>query len=57
MVIIGDLDMPGILDIAGRIEKEVASSKKVVIKGAAHTVNMEKPDKFNKVVLEFLGKR
>jgi len=57
MVIIGDLDMPGILDIAGRIEKEVASSKKVVIKGAAHTVNMEKPDKFNKVVLEFLGKK
>ncbi len=57
MVVIGDLDMPGILDIAGRIENEVASSKKVVIKGAAHTVNMEKPEKFNKVVLEFLGKK
>ena len=56
MVVIGNLDMPGILDIAGRIEKEVAGSKKVVIKGAAHTVNMEKPEKFNSVVLKFLEK-
>jgi hypothetical protein len=55
--VFGDLDMPGILDIAGRIEKEVSGSKKVVIKGAAHSVNMEKPEKFNKVVLEFLGNR
>jgi 3-oxoadipate enol-lactonase len=56
LVIVGDLDMPGILEIAGRIDSEVKDSKKVVIKGAAHTLNMEKPEKFNKAVLEFLGK-
>ncbi len=56
LIVIGDLDMPGILEIAGRIEKEVAGSKKVVIKGAAHTVNMEKPEQFEKVVGVFLGK-
>jgi len=54
LVVVGDLDMPGIIDISNRIEKEVRGSKKVVIKGAAHTVNMEKPEKFNRVVMEFL---
>jgi pimeloyl-ACP methyl ester carboxylesterase len=54
LVVVGDLDMPGILDIAGRIDSEVKDSKKTVIKGAAHTVNMEKPEEFNKAVLEFL---
>ena len=56
LVVVGDLDMPGIIDISNRIEKEVKGSKKVVIKGAAHTVNMEKPEKFNRVVAEFLGR-
>jgi 3-oxoadipate enol-lactonase len=56
MVVIGNLDMPGILDIADRIEKQVPGAKKVVIKGAAHTVNMEKPEKFNSVVLKFMEK-
>ncbi len=56
LVVIGDLDMPGIIDIANRIEKEVAGAKKAVIKGAAHSVNMEKPEKFNRVVVEFLGR-
>lgn len=56
LVIVGNLDMPGILEIAGRIDSEVRDSKKVVIKGAAHTVNMEKAEKFNEAVLEFLGK-
>jgi pimeloyl-ACP methyl ester carboxylesterase len=56
LVVVGDLDMPGILDISNRIEKEVRGSRRFVIKGAAHTVNMEKPEKFNKVVMEFLAK-
>lgn len=56
LVVVGDLDMPGILDISHRIEKEVKGSRKIVIKGAGHTVNMEKPEKFNKAVMEFLGR-
>jgi pimeloyl-ACP methyl ester carboxylesterase len=55
LIVVGDLDMPGILEIAGMIEKDVAGAKKVVIQGAAHLVNMEKPEEFNRVVLEFLA--
>jgi pimeloyl-ACP methyl ester carboxylesterase len=55
LVVVGDLDMPGILEIASLIEKNVASAKKSVIRGAAHLVNMEKPKEFNQVVLDFLS--
>jgi len=56
LVIIGDQDMPGILEIGDLIERNVAGSKKVVFKGAAHMVNVEQPEKFAKIVLEFLRK-
>jgi 3-oxoadipate enol-lactonase len=56
LVIIGDQDMPGILEIGDLIEQNVAGSRKVVFKGAAHMVNVEQPEKFAKIVLEFLRK-
>jgi len=56
LVIVGDLDMPGILEIADMIEKNIPGSKKVVIKGGAHLVNMEKPREFNAAVFDFLSK-
>jgi pimeloyl-ACP methyl ester carboxylesterase len=49
-------DMPGILEIGDLIEKNAAGSRKAVIKGAAHIVNLEQPEKFAKIVLEFLRK-
>ncbi len=51
-----DQDMPGILEIGDLIERNVAGSRKVVFKGAAHMVNVEQPEKFAKIVLEFLRK-
>jgi pimeloyl-ACP methyl ester carboxylesterase len=30
-------------------------AKKVVIPGTAHHLNMEKPEEFNRAVLDFLG--
>ena len=54
VVIVGDLDMPDILDIANRIQKEVVGARKVVISGVAHMVNMEKPNEFNYAVVDFL---
>lgn len=54
LAIAGDLDMPDILDIVNRVDTYAENSQKVIIKGAAHMVNMEKPDIFNKLVLEFL---
>jgi len=54
-VIVADLDMPGILEIGNLIETKVPGAKKIVIQGAAHLVNMEKPAEFNKAVLAFLA--
>jgi pimeloyl-ACP methyl ester carboxylesterase len=36
------------------LERGIDGSKKVVIQGAGHMVNMEKPDIFNEAVLSFL---
>jgi len=55
LVVVGKVDMPGIHEIVDMIEKEVPGTRKVVIDGAAHMVNMEKPEEFNRVVLEFLS--
>jgi len=54
LAIYGDKDLQGIIDIANRIESEVKGSKKVVIKDAAHMVNMEYPDLFNETVANYL---
>jgi len=55
LAVVGDLDMPDILDIVDSIEKTVTGAKKVIVPGVAHMVNMEKPEEFNAIVLNFLG--
>ena len=56
LAILGGIDMPEIIDIVGRIEKEVPGARKAIFARAAHMVNMEEPERFNRVVLEFLGR-
>jgi pimeloyl-ACP methyl ester carboxylesterase len=54
LLILGELDMPDIFSIGELITSRVEGAEKVVIPGAAHMVNMEKPEEFNRAVLEFL---
>lgn len=54
LVIAGDHDVTDILGVADTLVTKIKGAKKEIIKGAAHHVNMEKPDEFNRVVLEFL---
>jgi 3-oxoadipate enol-lactonase len=54
LVIVGDQDLEEILTIAKTLEKGIAGAMKVVIPGTAHHPNMEKPEEFNRAVLEFL---
>jgi len=54
LVVVGELDMPDIHEIADLLLTADPNAEKVVIEGAAHMVNMEKPEEFNRVVLEFL---
>jgi pimeloyl-ACP methyl ester carboxylesterase len=55
LIIVGDQDVELILTIADTLEKGIAGAKKVMIPGTAHHLNMEKPEEFNQVVIEFLG--
>ncbi len=54
LIIVGDQDVELILKIADTLEKEITGAKKVLISGTAHHLNLEKPEEFNHVVIEFL---
>ena len=55
LLVLGDRDVPQIKATIATLEKGIKGSKSVVIKGAGHMVNMEKPDEFNRALLNFLG--
>jgi pimeloyl-ACP methyl ester carboxylesterase len=54
LVLIGDLDTPACLIMADLMVEGIAGARKVVFPGVAHMIPMERPDEFNRVVLEFL---
>ncbi len=54
LLIIGDRDVPAQILMVDNIHTHIPGSKKVLIHGADHIVNMSKPDEFNRTVLEFL---
>jgi pimeloyl-ACP methyl ester carboxylesterase len=57
LLVLGDRDVPQIKATVETLEKGISGAKKVVIKGAGHMVNMEKPEIFNDIVLNFLRTR
>ena len=56
LAIVGDLDMPGILEIVDLLGKNLPNFDKVVIPGVAHMVSLEKPAEFDAAVRAFLKK-
>lgn len=54
LIIIGDQDVPEFLDISDWVAAGIGGAKRVVIPGAAHLPSMEKPELFNRIVLDFL---
>ena len=54
LVLVGALDRPEKLALAQRLAAELPDARAVTIGGAAHMLNMEKPDLFNTEVLKFL---
>jgi pimeloyl-ACP methyl ester carboxylesterase/RimJ/RimL family protein N-acetyltransferase len=54
LVVAGDLDQPDILRIADKLEMEIHNARPVFIHGTAHLPSMEQPEKFNRVLREFL---
>jgi 3-oxoadipate enol-lactonase len=54
LVALGDLDASAITAVADVLVAGIAGARKVVIPGTAHALSMEKPDEFNRIVLDFL---
>lgn len=54
LVVIGDRDVNDVQTMANVLVEGIGDARKVVIAGAAHMVNMEQPETFNRVVLAFL---
>ena len=54
LLIIGDRDVAPQIVMVDNIHSHIRGSKRVLIQGADHIVNMSKPDEFNRTVLEFL---
>ena len=55
LVVVGDRDVADIQEIANTLEANVTGARKVVVTGAGHIINMEKPKEFNRIVLDFLN--
>lgn len=54
LVIVGELDVFDILDTADVLADKIQGAKKLVMSGVAHLPNMEAPEEFNRIVLDFL---
>ncbi|GAC1359696.1 MAG: alpha/beta hydrolase [Ktedonobacteraceae bacterium] len=55
LVIIGDVDVAPIQELAETLATSIQGAKKAVIHNAAHHPNMEQPEQFNHIVLDFLA--
>lgn len=54
LVIVGDQDDASIINIGDQLAANIPSAEKAVIQGAAHLPNVERPEAFNQIVLDFL---
>jgi pimeloyl-ACP methyl ester carboxylesterase len=54
-LIIGDKDVREMLSIIEKLEQGIPGARKIVMHDVAHALNMERPEEFNRIVLDFLG--
>lgn len=55
LLIVGDADIPDKLVTVDELAAAIPGAQRVIIPDVAHMVNMEKPEEFNRLVLEFLA--
>jgi 3-oxoadipate enol-lactonase len=55
LVIVGDEDSPDVKRIADLLVSGIAGAVRSVMHGTAHAPNLEQPEEFNRLVLEFLS--
>ncbi len=54
LIVVGDKDLAPVLETADLLASSIKGAHKVVIHDAAHLPNLEHPEEFNRIVLEFL---
>ena len=54
LLVIGDEDVPPVADATEVLLQQVNGARKAVIRDAAHLPNLEHPEEFNRIVLDFL---
>lgn len=55
LLIVGDLDQGSMVRAAAYMAEQIGDSHEVVISGTAHLPNLEQPERFNELVLNFLA--
>ena len=56
LIIVGELDTPDFHAIATTLERGIPGATKVMLPGVGHLGNLEAPDRFNEIVMEFLSR-
>jgi pimeloyl-ACP methyl ester carboxylesterase len=54
LAIVGERDLPDFHAIAGLIERDAPGARRVLLPAVGHMVNMEAPERFNQLVLEWM---
>lgn len=55
LLIVGDHDIPDKIELTKQLAAEIPQAQLAIIPGVAHVPNMEKPQEFNRIVLDFLA--
>jgi pimeloyl-ACP methyl ester carboxylesterase len=56
LVVTGDEDVDDILVMGDRLARDIPGAERATIAGAAHLPNLEQPEEFDRVVLDFLAR-
>jgi pimeloyl-ACP methyl ester carboxylesterase len=55
LVVVGDHDLPDVQETADMLVSKIPNARKALIRDAAHLPNLEHPEEFNRLVLNFLN--
>jgi 3-oxoadipate enol-lactonase len=55
LVVVGDADVPPVHETADVLVSKIHGARKVIIDDAAHLPNLEHPDRFNRLLVDFLN--
>ncbi len=57
LVIVGDRDLPNIREMADALAAGIPGARQAIIPNTAHHLNLEQPEEFNRIVLDFLAEQ